>query len=110
MSKRTISEAELRTLVAQGKTHSQIANMIGRHPAAVAAACYILGVSSKVKTKKTPEAALTFLNDLKAGNSINGIAAKHGIGYAAVYHTLRRAGLPTSARKLLQAEAAKQAA
>jgi hypothetical protein len=111
MSKRTTTEAELREWLAQGKTHGEIAKSLGFHRSTVASACAVLGIESKVgrgagKGRVSTEA---YLADMRSGLTLTEIAKKHGKASAGVvYSLLRFHGLPTCARKLLLADAAKQ--
>lgn len=70
--RRTITEAELRKLVAQGVTHGEIAEMLGCARSSIANTCAVLGIASKRgvrRSRQTTSAAATELNSFfsKAG-------------------------------------------
>lgn len=106
--KKTTTEAELRDWIAQGKTHGQIADLLGRHPSSIAVTCAILGVSAKGSKGRGPDLP-AYLADMRSGMTIAAIAKKHGKCVSSINAALKRAGLPTSARALLVQEAIKNA-
>lgn len=110
MTRRTTTEAELREWVTQGKTHAEIARLLGRHMSHVASACSVLGIHGKMGRRSGAHDLSGYLTGMRAGMTLAEIATKHGEKAGSVFMALRRAGLPTTARKLLAAEAAKQAA
>lgn len=106
--KRTTTEADLRDLIAQGKTNLEIATMLGRHPNAVSNACSVLGIRRQRGPVRIGGTNEEYLARLRCGKTVREVAQEFGVSHTAVALSLKRAGLPTSARQLLVAEAAKQ--
>ena len=99
-----LSEAQIRAMVADGKTFPQIAAETGVPVGNLRAACSILGIASpykgggRIATVNTIEA----LDHLRRGDSIDDYASSIGVSRHAVYQALKRAGLPASARAVLK--------
>lgn len=108
MTKRTTTESELRFWLAEGKTHAEIAKVLGRSQSAVAAAFAVLGINGKGRRNNGAPPIAAYLAGLRAGMTIREIAAAHDVSHPAVVQALKRSGNPTCARKLLRAEAEKQ--
>lgn len=111
--KKTITESELRQLVAEGKTHGEIAKSLGRHQASISATCSVLGITSHRwadgRPAKIEHNTDVYLKAFRAGLTIAETAKQCGLTPATVREALKRAGLPTCARQLLRHEAAQQA-
>lgn len=107
MIKRTTTEAELREWIAQGKTFGEIGRMLGRRPQAVRAACNVLGIGSHPTWDEREKHDLAgYVADLERGLTIREISDIRGIPQTNIHQALRRAGLPTCARKAIRAKAA----
>lgn len=113
MTKRTTTESELREWIAQGKSHGEIAGLIGRRREQVATVCMVLGISSVRGCGRPaidPKRLESYVTGLRAGMTIREIATTQGVSHSTVHQALRRHGLPTSSRQLLRREAAAQVA
>lgn len=110
-TKRTATVEELREWVEQGKTQKEIGALLGRRQEVISSTLSVLGLKTAGSDKKgrRPTRSITaigYFAGLRCGLTLNEIATRHGVTPGTVRNALNRAGLPTSARKLLAAEAA----
>src|SRR5689334_22894571 len=108
--KKTLTEAELRRLIAEGKSQTEIAALIGSKQTYVSATCRVLGITP-ANPKFIPKDYLNptvYLSDMRLGMTVAEIAKKHGKTSNAIVQALKRAGLPTCAIKLLKYDAAQR--
>lgn len=112
-SRRTTSEAEIRSLVGQGLNFPEIAERLNVNVHMLRACCSLLGIRSAAsrgcnRTMQDKQAAAERLHGwvgrLERGDSINDIARDEGCSRENVNAQLRRHGLPSSVRAAVKAK------
>jgi hypothetical protein len=98
-NQKSATEKDLRRMLNQGMSATDIAQVLGARPGDVCAALRVLGLATQVKAKKAAlrdkrlEGVVARMAD---GKSLHRIAKEDGIPFINLYQILRRNNFPTS--------------